>query len=337
MPDTTELPRPRGPLSEAVVATLRDGAPLPAGSNLRSTVDDADPFDADLAVALHTCYELHYHGFRGVAAGWEWEPELLAFRCVLERVFHAGLRDAVAGGDDVAGSLDELLVEPVPGTGVSHFLRDKGEWWQLREYVTHRSVYHHKEADPHAWVIPRLHGTAKAALVAVEFDEFGGGHGDRMHAVLYAGLLRASGLDDGYLHYFDDVPAPVIAVVNMMSMFGLHRALRGAMVGHFAAAEITTAPGAARIDSGLRRLGAGEATTHFFTEHIEADAVHEQVLRHDVIADLLAREPELAPDVVFGIQATGLLEDRFGEHVLAAWQAGRSSLLRELPAHPGPS
>jgi len=331
MPDTTELPRPRGPLSEAVVGRLRHGTPLPA------VPPDVDAFGADLAVALHTCYELHYHGFRGVPAEWEWSPELLAFRGELERVFLAGLRDGVAGGDDVSGALDDLLVEPVPGEGVSHFLRDKGEWWQLREYFTHRSVYHHKEADPHAWVIPRLRGTAKAALVAVEFDEFGGGHGERVHAVLFAGLLRASGLHDGYLHYFDDVPAPVIAVVNMMSMFGLHRALRGAMVGHFAAAEITTAPSATRIDAALRRLGGSAATTHFFTEHIEADAVHEQVLRHDVIADLLAREPELAADMVFGIQATELLEDRFGTHALTAWQAGRSSLLRELPSHPGPS
>ena len=158
MPDTTELPRPRGPLSEAVVATLRHGDPPPPA------VSAADAFGADLAVALHTCYELHYHGFRGVSPDWEWSPELLAFRGGLERVFLAGLRDAAAGGDDVSGALDGLLVETVPGTGVSHFLRDKGEWWQLREYVTHRSVYHHKEADPHAWLIPRLRGTAKAAL-----------------------------------------------------------------------------------------------------------------------------------------------------------------------------
>jgi Iron-containing redox enzyme len=327
---TAVLPRPRGPLSEAVVAALRMDAALPP-------VDEADPFGEDLAVALHTCYELHYQGFEGVAAEREWDPPLLAFRGALEAVFLAALRDSVPAGDDVAGVLDELLVEPVPGAGVSHFLRDKGEWWQLREYFAHRSVYHHKEADPHAWVIPRLRGTAKAALVAVEYDEFGGGRGDRVHARLYADLLRASGLDDGYLHYFDDVPAPVIAVVNMMSLFGLHRALRGAMVGHFAAAEITTAPSAARIEAALRRLGGTPATTHFFTEHIEADAVHEQVLRHDVIGDLLAQEPDLAADVVFGVRATEFLEARFGAHVLGAWQAGRTSMLRELADHPGPS
>lgn len=328
------LPRPRGPLSEAVRDALRgvpgDAVPIVDAAG-------ADPFGADLAVALHTCYELHYQGFRDVDPDWEWSPELLRLRCELERVFEQALRAEVAGGDDVAGVLDELLVEPVPGTGVSHFLRDEGEWWQLREHVVHRSIYHHKEADPHAWVIPRLRGQAKAALVAVEFDEFGGGHGDRAHSQLYADLMAACGLDTGYLHYFDDVPAPVITIVNMMSMFGLHRRLRAAMVGHFAAAEITTAPSAGRLAKALERHGASPGTTHFFTEHIEADAVHEQVLRNDVIGDLLDREPELAGDVVFGVQATELLEARFGAHVLSAWRAGRGSLARPLPDHPGPA
>jgi hypothetical protein len=321
------LPRPRGPLSSAVVSLLRDGEPPSVD------VASADPFGDDLAVALHTCYELHYQGFRDIGDAdpdWEWSPELLAFRRELERSFESALRAAVPAGDDVPAVLDELLVEPVPGTGVSHFLRDDGEWWQFREYVVHRSIYHHKEADPHALVIPRLSGQAKSALVAVEFDEFGGGRGDRMHAQLYRDLMAAAGLEAGYLHYFDDVPAPVIAVVNMMSMFGLHRRLRAAMVGHFAAAEITTAPSAARMVKAIRRLGGGDDITHFFAEHVEADAVHEQVLRHDVVGDLLDREPELAEDVVFGVRATEFLESRFGEHVLTAWRNGESSLLRAL-------
>ena len=61
----------------------------------------------------------------------------------------------------------------------------------------HRSIYHLKEADPHAWVIPRLRGRAKAALVAVEFDEYGAGRADRAHAQLFADLLQAADLSDG--------------------------------------------------------------------------------------------------------------------------------------------
>jgi hypothetical protein len=318
------LPAARGPLSEAVIESLRrdERGDFP---ELRE-VAEADPFGEDVQLALHLCYELHYQGFPGVDPDWEWDPELLRLRAAMERVFLAGLRAAVAGGDDVQGELDDLLVEPIDGTGVSHYLAETGEWWQLGEYLTHRSIYHLKEADPHAWVIPRLRGRAKAALVAVEFDEFGGGRAERVHAKLYADLMDAAGLDAGYLHYLDKVPACMLAVVNLMSLFGLHRRLRGALVGHFAAAEITTAPSAIRMERALDRLGAPEACKLFYTEHIEADAVHEQVMRHEVIGGLLADEPELAADVVFGIQATNLIEARFATHVLSAWHSGGSSL-----------
>lgn len=318
------LPDARGPLSEAVLDSLRhdERGDFP---ELRE-VADADPFGEDLQLALQVCYELHYQGFPGVDPDWEWDPELLRLRGAMERVFLAGLRSAVAGGGDVQGELDELLVEPVDGTGISHFLADRGEWWQMREYLTHRSIYHLKEADPHAWVIPRLRGRAKAALVAVEFDEYGGGRAERVHAQLYADLMEAAGLDPGYLRYLDQAPGCMLAVVNLMSLFGLHRRLRAALVGHFAAAEITTAPSAMRMEKALERLGAPEECKLFYTEHIEADAVHEQVMRHDVIGGLLADEPELAEDVVFGIQATNLVEARFATHVLAAWHSGQSSL-----------
>ncbi|MFF1611218.1 iron-containing redox enzyme family protein [Amycolatopsis sp. NPDC058278] len=318
------LPTARGPLSESVLGILLREHP-------RADLDfdglaDADPLGDDLQLALHLCYELHYQGLPGVSPDWEWDPELLRLRGALEARFLAALRDNVPGGDDVAAGLDALLVEPIDVEGVSHYLRDHGDWTQMREYFTHRSIYHHKEADPHAWVIPRLRGRAKAALVAVEFDEFGGGRAELMHARLYADLLRAAGLPDGYLELIDQVPGAMLAVVNMMSLFGLHRSLRGALCGHFAAAEITTAPSAQRMDQALRRLDAPEACRFFYTEHIEADAVHEQVMRHDVLGDLLEQEPELAADVVFGIQATEFLEGRFGEQVLSRWKAGKSSL-----------
>ena len=56
----------------------------------------------------------------------------------------------------------------------------------------------------------------------------------------------------------------------------------------------------------MRRTGAGPAAEHFYDEHVEADAVHEQVVRHEVIGGLLDEEPHLAADVAFGIDATGL-------------------------------
>lgn len=87
----------------------------------------------------------------------------------------------------------------------------------------HRSLYHLKEGDPHAWLIPRLSGQAKAAFVAVEYDEYGSGSAARIHQNLFADLMREADLDDSYLGYLDAVPAESLALVNLMSMFGLHR------------------------------------------------------------------------------------------------------------------
>ncbi|GGV38711.1 hypothetical protein GCM10010182_73800 [Actinomadura cremea] len=337
------LPEPRGPLSRAVIEMLA-GLPPAAPAPPPRAAASADPYGDDLQLALHVCYELHYRGFAGVAPDWEWDPELLRLRGALETVFLDALRtdtappapSAPGGGGDALAELEEvlggLLVEPADG-GVTGYLRDTGDRWQLLEHAAHRSVYHLKEADPHAWVIPRLRGRAKTALVAVEHDEFGGGRADRIHAGLYADLLEDLGLDPSYGAYVDAAPAAMLATVNMMSCFGLHRSLRGALVGHFAAAEITTAPAARRMVPALERLGAGPRARLFYTEHIEADAVHEQVLRHDVIGGLLAAEPLLAADVTFGVRATGLLEDRLAAHLLGAWRAEppRSSLRRPLP------
>jgi hypothetical protein len=101
-------------------------------------------------------------------------------------------------------------------------------------------------------------------------------------------------------------------------------------VGHFAAVEITSSPGSRRLAEAMRRTGAGPSAEFFYDEHVEADAVHEQVVRHEVIGGLLAQEPHLAADVAFGIDVTGHLEDRFAARLLDDWHAGRSSLRTPL-------
>ncbi|MGK5696917.1 iron-containing redox enzyme family protein [Streptomyces sp. URMC 128] len=320
------LPAPRGPVSGGVEAYLRGAGRLPRLED----VARAAVYGDDLQLALYMCYELHYRGFAGVSPDHEWDPELLRTRAALEHRFLSALRADARVHDSVDEALADLLVEPVDGTGVSHFLRDEGELWQLREYAAQRSLYHLKEADPHAWVLPRLWGRAKAGMAAVEFDEWGGGRAERVHARLFADLMTDLGLDTTYGRYLDAACAEALVTVNLMSLFGLHRALRGALVGHFATVEITSSPGSRRLAEAMRRTGAGPAAEHFYDEHVEADAVHEQVVRHDVIGGLLAEEPHLASDIAFGIDATGFVEDRLGARLLADWRASRSSLRAPL-------
>ena len=322
------LPVACGPLSAAVCGLLRraidtthDCIPPTAG---------ADPYGRDLQLALYVCYELHYRGFAGVDPDWEWDATLLQLRAQLERAFLDSVRrdvGTIARDASADAEMDAAATEPLHGSGPSWYLRDHGTWEQAREYFVHRSLYHLKEGDPHAWVIPRLTGQAKASFVAVEYDEYGAGRGPRAHQQLFADLLDAAGLDSGYLAYLDVVPAESLAVVNLMSLFGLHRRWRGAAAGHFAATEITSPPGSSRLVEALRRMGAQPPCVAFYTEHVEADAVHEQVVRTDVIGDLLDRAPHLETDVVFGMRALDAVERRLAELMTSAWSAGRSSLL----------
>lgn len=316
------LPSPQGALSESIIDYLPS-----ASTSLPPAITGYDPVGRDAQLALCICYELHYRGFVGVDDEREWDPTILAYRNALEASFLSYLRDVVDEGDDAVAEMDALSVEPVTGSGPSWYLRDEGSWEQMREYFAHRSVYHLKEADPHAWAIPRLTGHAKSAYAAVEFDEYGGGRGDRMHQQLWIDLMNAADLDSSYFGYLDRVPASTLTWVNLMSLFGLHRGRRGATVGHFAATEITSSPGSRRFVDGMKRLGAPQPCLAFYAEHIEADAVHEQILRHEVVGDLLRNEPHLERDVVFGMRTLAYVEEAMAAQLIGAWQKGESSLL----------
>jgi hypothetical protein len=213
------------------------------------------------------------------------------------------------------------------GPSLSRYLRREATLEEFREFVVHRSIYHLREADPHTWVIPRLSGKPKAALVEIQADEYGGGNEARMHSSLFAGLMRSLELSTAYGAYLDRVPGTTLATVNLMSVFGLQRRRRGAAIGHLALLEMDSSIPNGRYADGLRRLGFGREVTRFYDEHVEADSVHEAIAAHDLAGALAAQEPELASDIVFGAEALTFVEDFFAQALLGAWGRGRSSLL----------
>jgi hypothetical protein len=149
-----------------------------------------------------------------------------------------------------------------------------------------------------------------------------------MHSALFATSMRELGLDDSYGAYGNLVPAVTLAGSVAVSFFGLHRRWRGAAAGHLAALEMTSSVPMRRYGNGLRRLGFGPAATRFFDEHVEADAVHEQVAIHDLCAALAAAEPDLAADVLIGAACCLALDARMTQHLLGRWRQGSSSLMR---------
>ena len=326
----TELPRVRGPVTGILLDVLRCTPGMP----VELPVLDATPAllaDDDVQLALYLCYELHYGELEGVDDGWEWDPGLLAFRAVLERAFEAALRASVAqppavAPSDVGAALNRLVAAD-DGPPLSRFVEMRATREQLREFLVHRSAYQLKEADPHSWAIARLSGPPKAALVEVQADEYGAGRAERVHATLFAKAMAAVGLDPRYGAYLRALPGITLATVNLMSLCGLHRRLRGAIVGHLAAFEMTSSLPNRRYGNGLRRLGFGADATDFFDEHVEADAVHEQVAAWDLAGGLAGAEPELSDDILWGAAALLELEARWARHLLDAWERGESALL----------
>jgi Iron-containing redox enzyme len=320
---------PRGTTSAFLLDELRS---QPHRLSWPAVPAPADPFaDEDLHLSLYLCYELHYRGLPGVDERWEWEPSLLALRAELERHFEEALKDAVplATGplpiQDVHLALRAIAEQE--GPSVASYVQREATTEQVREFLVHRSAYQLKEADPHAWAIPRLFGPPKAALVEVEADEYGGGQAEWIHADLFARAMAALGLDPGYNAYLDLIPGISLAQVNLMSLFGLHRHWRGAIVGHLALFEMVSSIPNRRYGDGLRRLGYSGDATLFFDEHVEADAVHENIASVDLAGGLVRQDPMQYGPVLWGAQTSSYLSERWAFHLLGAWAADETSLL----------
>ncbi len=319
------LPAARGPLTDALLGHLRGERPVqPVSVVLDPRTDD------DFHLALYLCYELHYGGLAGVSDRLEWDPVLLAFRQVLEAAFEDALvaEVEVRPAHDARPMVDQLrdIVRSDPSTGVSGHLQREATLEQFREFLLHRSAYHLKEADPFTWLIPRLSGGPKAALVQIQADEYGGGDAGWMHSTLFANTMTALGLDPAAGPPLDRLPGTTLAVTNLLSFFGLHRRLRGQCAGALALFEMTSCIPNRRYGDGLRRLGFGPDDTRFFDEHVEADAVHEAVAATDLAGALATREG-LGQEILFGAHALQATEGLAAAQQLDAWTAGRSSLL----------
>ena len=337
------LPLGRGPLSSAVLRTLAEGSAADQEvllDEVGRTAKQADLLtDDDLHLTLWTLHELHFRGFDEVDPAREWDPALIRVRTALEESFEHELRartasyveDARVSADGVPDQIYHVIAA-VPGPSLAHYVQREATRDQLVEFMAHRSIYHLKESDPTSFVLPRLDGAPKAALAELLYDEYGGGRPDRLHATLFARALEGCGLDATYGAHIDLTPGYTLAVNNAMSMFGLNRRLRGAALGHLAAFEATSSLPCRRFASGIRRLGLPDAVWDYFDEHVEADAVHEQVALRGICGTLVEAEPALLDDVLMGAAACLVLDAVVAERMLDTWRTGGSTLLPVVEA-----
>ena len=313
------LPKPRGSLSEWTFDLLRRPPDAQSNSGAREADDDTDA-----AVTLWALHELTYRGFEDTHELVEHNVLAVAVRASLEAQLETRLRarwaaEVAPPGDVVAALLS--LIEEDSGPSLADYVHRRADREQVLELLRQRSVYQLKEADPMTWVVPRLPVRAKAALVELQFDEYGIGNPNKMHSRMFALGMGDAGLRPDYGAYVDDALPEVLELNNALSMFGLQRRLRGAAVGHLAAFEATSSLPARHMVQGLERLGVAPAMAAYYSEHVEADAVHEQVAVHDICGYLTQDEPELADDVLFGAFTCLDQEARFASAMLSVWGA----------------
>ena len=315
------LPLERGPISRHVIATLTSIDETPPIEVGRAPVIESH----DAQLALWILYELYYRGFENVPVDREWDLGLIRLRRALERRFEQELREAVRpllsavdGRGDVADQLFELIAAD-DGPSTASFLHREASREQVLDYLRERSVQQLKESDPQSFVLPRIGGPAKVALAELQYDEYGGGRPDRLHATMYADALTAAGLDADYGAYIDEVSAVSLASANVMSLFGLNRRLRGAAMGHLAAFEATSSVPCRKITVGIERVGLPDRVAAYFDEHVEADAVHEQVATRDICGAMVAEDPTLLDDVLFGAASCLHLAALSGHELLQRW------------------
>ncbi|MDP3969526.1 MAG: iron-containing redox enzyme family protein [Nocardioides sp.] len=315
------LPKARGALSDALFSVLRSGGPAPAGVAAENR-DDA-------AIALWSLYELHYRGFEDVAEDAEWDPDLLRVRRTLEVGFEADLGARAAAHAETypddpqrpVGDAIFALTEAHEGPSLADHVQRAASEDQVLELLRQRSVYHLKEADPTSWVIPRLEAEPKAALLELQFDEYGCGRVEQLHHRLFERGMISCGLRAEYGAYVDEAVVEVLEQNNAMSLFGLHRRLRGAALGHLAAFEATSSLPSRRVTQGLERLGMAPEVVHYYAEHVEADAAHEQLAARIICGALVDADPTQRESVLLGVRACLVLEDAVATRMLAQWEA----------------
>ncbi|MER7559060.1 iron-containing redox enzyme family protein [Nocardioides sp. NPDC126508] len=307
------LPKSRGTLSAAVFNALQSGA--------TAGLEPVPESEEDAQVALWALYELHYRGFDEVDPDLEWDADLLRLRRGLERPFEAELRRRWTHSDLHEDPDLARLIDRHDGPSLARFVQRRADREQVLEILQHRSLYHLKEADPTSWVVPRLETRPKAALMEILFDEYGDGDPNRLHHHLFRRGMEAAGLRTDHAGYVDEAPVEILAMNNALSLFGLHRRLRGAALGHFAAFESTSSMPSRQLAQGLRRLDFPEELAAYYDEHVEADSVHEQLALRDVCAAYLEENPSDRDQLLLGAFTCLDLEARYAATMLARWDA----------------
>ncbi len=151
----------------------------------------------------------------------------------------------------------------------------------------------------------KISNRAKLELARNYWDELGRGREAGMHGPMLGALARE----------FDIVPVDettvweALALGNLMVAFAANRRYAFHAIGALGAIELTAPGRAALVTQGLKRLGVSTTGRTYFALHSTLDVKHSEAWNREVLAPLVAENPDVAPAIAEG----ALLRLRAGE------------------------
>jgi hypothetical protein len=222
----------------------------------------------------------------------------------LERVFVERERARVserarAAPSDAGGFVAwlEALKEIGPGQGDPLFpwLAQHASHPQMRWFLQQEAAGEAGFEDLVALTQLKLGPRAKLELARNYWDEMGCGHEGGMHGPMLQRLCEYFELE-----HDADVAWESLALGNLMVALACNRDYTYQSIGALGVIELTAPGRAMLVNAGLVRLGVPGQARRYFALHATLDVKHSAAWNEEVIAPLIAEQPEVAHAIAEG-------------------------------------
>lgn len=294
-------------------------APSPSPSPIR------EPIEAEKALLQRRLSALNRARLVPVAQCPNWEAAL-AEECALRQLEARFVEGERARLQPVARTAPrdadafvawfEALAEHGPGQGDPLFpwLATEASHDQMRWFLQQEVAGEAGFDDLVALTQLRFPIGPKLELARNYWDEMGRGQASGMHGPLLERLGEAFSLDR------EDEPVwEALALANLMTALAANRRYAYQSIGALGAIELTAPGRAVYVNAGLKRLGISGAARRYFALHASLDRKHSAAWNREVLAPLVAEDPNLALPIAEGallrLSAGARCFERYRKHL----------------------
>jgi hypothetical protein len=191
----------------------------------------------------------------------------------------------------------EALKHDGPGQGDPLFpwLAGQASREQMRWFLQQEAAGEAGFEDLVALTQLKLSRRPKLELARNYWDEMGCGHESAMHGPMLQRLCE---------HFELEADAEIVweslALGNLMVALACNRAYAYQSIGALGVIELTAPGRAALVNAGLVRLGVPGGARRYFALHATLDIKHSAAWNQEVIAPLVAEQPEVAQAIAEG-------------------------------------